>query len=89
MAKESIKARQRKRVKMVAKYAEKRARLKSEGKLDELDRMPLNGSKVRLRNRCMLTGRGRGYIRDFGLSRIQFRDLALNGHIPGVRKASW
>ena len=89
MAKESIKARQRKRVKMVAKYAEKRARLKSEWKLDELDRMPLNGSKVRLRNRCMLTGRGRGYIRDFGLSRIQFRDLALNGHIPGVRKASW
>ena len=89
MAKESIKARQRKRVKMVAKYAEKRARLKSEGKLDELDRMPLNGSKVRLRNRCMLTGRGRGYIRDFGLSRIQFRDLALNGHIPVVRKASW
>ena len=89
MAKESIKARQRKRVKMVAKYAEKRARLKSEGKLDELDRMPLNGSKVRLRNRCMLTGRGRGYIRDFGLSRIQFRDLALNGHIQGVRKASW
>ena len=89
MAKESIKARQRKRVKMVAKYAEKRARLKSEGKLDELDRMPFNGSKVRLRNRCMLTGRGRGYIRDFGLSRIQFRDLALNGHIPGVRKASW
>jgi small subunit ribosomal protein S14 len=89
MAKESHKARQRKRERMVIKYAEKRKRLKAEGRLDELDALPLNGSKVRLRNRCLLTGRPRGFIRDFGLSRNQFRDLALKGHIPGVRKASW
>lgn len=84
-----MKARQRKRVRMVAKYAEKRNRLKAEGKWEELDKLPLNGSAVRLRNRCLLTGRPRGYMRDFGLSRNQFRELAVNGHIPGVRKASW
>ncbi len=74
---------------MVTKYAEKRKKLKAEGKLGELDAMPLNSSKVRLRNRCMLTGRPRGYLRDFGLCRNQFRDLAVKGHIPGLRKASW
>jgi small subunit ribosomal protein S14 len=89
MAKESIKARQRKREKMVAKFAEKRAALKAEGNLAGLDALPKNSSPVRLKNRCQLTGRGRGYIRHFGLSRIMFRDMALNGLIPGVKKASW
>ncbi len=84
-----MKARQRKREKMVAKYAEKRKKLKAEGRLDELDQLPLNSSPVRLRNRCQLTGRPRGYLRDFGVCRNQFRDLALKGHIPGMRKASW
>jgi small subunit ribosomal protein S14 len=89
MAKESVKARQRKREAMVARYAEKRARLKAEGNWEELDRMPVNGSKVRLRNRCRLTGRPRGYMRYFGISRVKFRKLALEGKIPGIRKASW
>ena len=89
MAKESIKARQRKRVKMVAKYAEKRKALKEAGDYAALDLLPKNASPVRLRNRCQLTGRPRGYIRHFGLSRSMFRDMALEGKIPGVRKASW
>jgi len=89
MAKESMKARQAKREKMVAKYAEKRAKLKAEGKWDELDRLPKNSSSVRLRNRCKLTGRPRGYMRFFGISRVKFRKLALAGKIPGVTKASW
>jgi small subunit ribosomal protein S14 len=89
MAKESVKARQRKRVKMVAKYAEKRAELKAAGDYKALDELPRNSSKVRLKNRCQLTGRPRGYIRYFGLSRVMFRDMALAGKIPGIRKASW
>lgn len=89
MAKESVKARQRKREKMVAKFAEKRAALKTAGDYAALDLLPKNASPVRLKNRCQLTGRGRGYIRHFGISRIMFRDMALNGLIPGVRKASW
>ena len=89
MAKESIKARQRKREKMVAKYAEKRAKLKAEGNWDALDALPKNSSKVRLRNRCAITGRGKGYIRYFGVSRLVFREMALDGKIPGVKKASW
>lgn len=89
MAKESMKARQRKREKMVAKYAEKRARLLAEGKYDELQKLPRNASPVRLRNRCKLTGRPRGYMRTFGISRNQFRALANEGKIPGVTKASW
>ncbi len=89
MAKESVKARQRKREKMVAKYADKRAALKAAGDYAALDLLPKNASPVRLKNRCALTGRGRGYIRHFGISRIMFRDMALNGLIPGVRKASW
>ena len=89
MAKESVKARQRKREKMVAHYAEKRAALKAAGDYAALDLLPKNASPVRLKNRCQLTGRGRGYIRHFGISRIMFRDMALNGLIPGVRKASW
>ena len=89
MAKESVKARQRKRLKMVDKYAEKRAALKEAGDWKALDELPKNSSKVRLKNRCQLTGRPRGYIRYFGLSRVTFRDMALAGKIPGVRKASW
>jgi small subunit ribosomal protein S14 len=89
MAKESVKARQRKREKTVAQYAEKRAALKAAGDYAGLDLLPKNASPVRLKNRCQLTGRPRGYIRYFGLSRIMFRDMALNGMIPGVKKASW
>jgi len=89
MAKESVKARQRKREKMVAKYAAKRAALKAAGELEKLDQLPRNSSAVRLRNRCQLTGRPRGYMRYFGICRITFRDMALDGKIPGVRKASW
>ena len=89
MAKESVKARQRKRERMVAQYAEKRAALKAEGDWKALDELPKNSSKVRLKNRCQLTGRPRGYIRYFGLSRVMFREMALNGKIPGIRKASW
>lgn len=89
MAKESIKARQRKREVMVAKYAAKRAALKEAGDYAALDLLPRNASPVRLKNRCQLTGRPRGYIRYFGLSRVMFRDMALDGKIPGVKKASW
>jgi small subunit ribosomal protein S14 len=89
MAKESVKARQRKREKMVAKFAEKRAALKAAGEWSALDQLPRNSSKVRLKNRCRLTGRPKGYIRYFGISRVTFRDMALAGKIPGVKKASW
>ncbi|HTN37815.1 MAG TPA: 30S ribosomal protein S14 [Arachidicoccus sp.] len=89
MAKESIKARQRKREVMVAKYAAKRAALKEAGDYAALDLLPRNASPVRLKNRCQITGRPRGYIRYFGLSRVVFRDMALDGKIPGVKKASW
>ena len=89
MAKKSIVARQAKRVKLVAKFAEKRAALKEAGDYAALDLLPKNASPVRLKNRCQLTGRPKGYIRYFGVSRITFRDMALNGKIPGVKKASW
>lgn len=89
MAKESIKARQRKREHMVAKYAAKRAALKAAGDHTGLDKLPRNSSPVRLRNRCQLTGRPRGYLRYFGVCRMVFRDMALDGKIPGVTKASW
>ncbi|HEY1019956.1 MAG TPA: 30S ribosomal protein S14 [Sediminibacterium sp.] len=89
MAKKSITARQHKREKMVAKFAEKRTALKAAGDYAALDLLPKNASPVRLKNRCQLTGRPRGYMRYFGLSRIMFRDMALNGMIPGVKKASW
>ena len=89
MAKESVKARQRKRVKMVALYADRRAALKAAGDYKGLDLLPKNASPVRLHNRCQLTGRPRGYLRHFGLSRNIFRDMALQGKIPGVKKASW
>jgi small subunit ribosomal protein S14 len=89
MAKESMKAREVKRAKLVAKYAEKRARLKKAGDYEALQAIPKNASPVRLHNRCKLTGRPKGYIRQFGISRIQFREMASNGLIPGVKKASW
>ncbi|MCO5236655.1 MAG: 30S ribosomal protein S14 [Chitinophagaceae bacterium] len=89
MAKKSIVARQKKRERLVAQYAEKRAALKAAGDWAALDALPRNSSKVRLKNRCQVSGRPRGYIRYFGLSRIAFRDMALNGTIPGVKKASW
>ena len=89
MAKESVKARQRKREKMVAQFSEKRKALKEAGDYKALDLLPKNASPVRLKNRCQLTGRPRGYLRHFGISRNIFRDMALQGKIPGVRKASW
>lgn len=89
MAKESMKARERKREKMVATFADKRAALKAAGEWDKLQQLPKNSSKVRLHNRCKLTGRPRGYMRQFGVSRVTFREMAVEGLIPGVKKASW
>ena len=89
MAKESMKARERKRQKLVEKYAEKRAKLKADGDWEALAKLPKNSSKVRLHNRCSITGRPRGYMRQFGISRITFREMASQGLIPGVKKASW
>jgi small subunit ribosomal protein S14 len=89
MAKESMKAREVKRAKLVDKYAEKRARLKAEGDWESLQKLPKNSSRVRLHNRCKLTGRPKGYMRQFGISRINFREMASFGLIPGVKKASW
>jgi small subunit ribosomal protein S14 len=89
MAKESMKARERKRQALVKKFEKKRAELKAAGDWDALQKLPKNSSKVRLHNRCLLTGRPRGYMRQFGLCRNQFRELALDGRIPGVKKASW
>ena len=89
MARESVKARQVKREKTVAQYAERRAALKAAGDYAALDLLPRNASPVRLKNRCQLTGRPKGYIRYFGMCRNIFRDMALDGKIPGVKKASW
>ena len=89
MAKESIKARELKKQKLVARYAAKRAALKAAGDYEALQRIPKNASPVRLHNRCLLTGRPKGYMRQFGISRINFREMALAGLIPGVKKASW
>jgi small subunit ribosomal protein S14 len=89
MAKESMKARERKRAKMVEKYAAKRAKLKAAGDWDGLQKLPANSSKVRMHNRCQLTGRPRGYMRIFGISRNVFRNMALEGKIPGVTKGTW
>lgn len=89
MAKESVKARERKKIKLVAKYAVKRAALKAAGDYAALDKLPRSSSKVRLHNRCKLSGRPRGYMRKFGISRVFFRDMAAAGKIPGITKASW
>ena len=89
MAKTSVKARQRKRERMVAQHSAKREELKKAGDWKALDELPKNSSKVRLKNRCQLTGRPKGYVRYFGISRVALRDMALNGKIPGLKKASW
>ena len=81
--------RELKREKLVAQYAEKRAKLKAEGDYIGLSKLPRNSSPVRLHNRCSITGRPHGYMGKFGISRIKFRDLAYKGQIPGVKKASW
>lgn len=89
MAKESAKAKQRKRERMVEKFAAKRAALKEAGDYQALAQLPRNSSSVRLHNRCKLTGRPKGYMRQFGICRNQFREMANFGLIPGVKKASW
>jgi small subunit ribosomal protein S14 len=89
MARESLKAREIKRERLVAKYAEKRAALKAAGDFEGLDKLPKNSSPVRLHNRCKLTGRPKGYMRRFGISRVTFREMANDGKIPGIKKASW
>ena len=89
MAKESMKARQRKREHAVKTYADKRAALKEAGDYEGLQKLPRNASPTRVRNRCSITGRSRGYVGRYGVSRIKFRELALAGKIPGIRKASW
>jgi small subunit ribosomal protein S14 len=89
MAKESMKAREVKRQKTVDKYADKRKALLEAGDYEGLQKLPRNASPVRLHNRCKLTGRPRGYMRQFGLSRVTFREMANQGLIPGVKKASW
>ena len=89
MAREGLKAREVKRRKIVARYAEKRAQLKADGDYEGLQKLPKNASPVRLHNRCSITGRPKGYMRQFGISRVQFRKMALEGKIPGVKKASW
>lgn len=89
MAKTSIIARNQKRIRLVAKYAERRAALKAAGDMEGLQKLPRNSSPTRVRNRCLITGRGKGVYRKFGLCRNMFRLLALEGKIPGMRKASW
>ena len=89
MAKESMKAREVKRLKVVTKFAEKRKALKEAGDYEALQKLPKNASPIRLHNRCKLTGRPKGYMRQFGLSRVTFREMANQGLIPGVKKASW
>lgn len=89
MAKKSVIAREKKRVRLVAKFAAKRKALKEAGDYDALDKLPRNASPVRLHNRCLLTGRPKGYMRKFGICRVKFRQMALDGKIPGITKASW
>lgn len=89
MARKSLIAREVKRQKMVNKYADLRKKLKEAGDYEALDKLPRNASPVRLHNRCRLTGRPKGYMRKFGLCRVKFRQMALDGKIPGITKASW
>ena len=89
MAKKSMVARDKKRQKMIAKHAAKRAELKKMGDLEGLAKLPRNSSPTRFKNRCSETGRPRGYMRTFGLSRVAFRQHASKGEIPGVTKSSW
>ncbi|MCH2043488.1 MAG: 30S ribosomal protein S14 [Saprospiraceae bacterium] len=89
MARKAVIARGKKRERLVQKYAALRKQLKEEGRWDELDKLPKNSSPVRLHNRCLITGRPKGYMRQFGVCRVTFRELALQGKIPGITKASW
>lgn len=89
MARKAVIARDKKREKLVAKYADLREQLKKEGRWDELDKLPRNSSSVRLHNRCGITGRPKGYMRKFGICRVKFREMANQGKIPGVTKSSW
>ena len=89
MAKKSVIARGLKRERVVAKYAELRKKLKEAGDYDALDKLPRKANPIRLHNRCLLTGRPKGYMRKFGICRVKFRQMALDGKIPGVTKASW
>ena len=89
MAKKSVIARENKRARMAAKYAALRKQLKEAGDYDALDKLPRNASPVRQHNRCLLTGRPKGYMRKFGICRVKFRQMALDGKIPGITKASW
>jgi small subunit ribosomal protein S14 len=89
MARKSLIARENKRQRVVEKYAELRKQLKAEGKWEELDKLPRNANPIRLHNRCLLTGRPKGYMRQFGICRVKFREMANEGKIPGVTKASW
>ncbi len=89
MSRKCLIAREEKRRKLVDKYADIRKELKENGDWDALQKLPRNSSPVRLRNRCMMTGRPRGYFRKFGISRLVFREMALKGEIPGIKKASW
>ncbi len=89
MARKGLISREAKRAAMVKKYAQKRKELKEQGDWEGLQKLPLNSSPVRLRNRCQMTGRPRGYYRKFGVSRLVLREMALNGEIPGLKKSSW
>lgn len=89
MARKCMAARQEKREKLVEKYAKLRKELKEKGDYDALQKLPRNSSPVRLHNRCLVTGRSRGYYRKFGISRLVFREMALRGEIPGIKKSSW
>ncbi|GAB5553965.1 MAG: 30S ribosomal protein S14 [Saprospiraceae bacterium] len=89
MARKSVIARERKRERLAAKYADLRKQLKEEGRWEELDKLPRNSNPIRQHNRCQLTGRPKGYMRQFGICRVKFREMALNGKIPGITKASW
>jgi small subunit ribosomal protein S14 len=89
MARKGLLAREEKRKKLVEKYAKIRKELKANGEWDELQKLPRNSSPIRLRNRCIITGRPRAYSRKFGVSRLVFREMALKGEIPGIKKASW
>lgn len=89
MARKAVIAREVKRKKLADKYGELRKQLKAEGKWDELDKLPRNSNPIRMHNRCKLTGRPKGYMRQFGICRVKFREMALQGKIPGVTKSSW
>jgi small subunit ribosomal protein S14 len=89
MARKSLIAREEKRRKLVEKYQKIREELKAKGDYEGLQKLPKNACPIRLHNRCMVTGRARSYYRKFGISRLVFREKALRGEIPGVKKSSW